>query len=177
MQTYLESGEMHNALAKTSTVLANTLPNSKYENWAAWRVYLPHVTALLANLMEDSEASVDLCMKSGNYLHETLGWYSESLILYEWARKLYVGLFGEENTKTLPAIDNIGVLFRSGERLKEAQDILEKVLEVSQRTHGEEHPDILKSMQHLAIAYRQLGGKLKEVQELEEKVCSVRHGR
>jgi hypothetical protein len=48
---------------------------------------------------------------------------------------------------------------------------------IRRRTLGEEHPDTLKSRQHLAITYRQLGGKLKEVQELEEKVCSVRHGR
>jgi hypothetical protein len=53
MQTYLESGEMDSDLAKASTVLANTLPNSKYENWVAWRVYLPHAMALLANLVED----------------------------------------------------------------------------------------------------------------------------
>jgi hypothetical protein len=54
MQTYLESGDRHNTLAKASIVLANTLPDPEYENRAEWRVYLPHATALLANLAEDS---------------------------------------------------------------------------------------------------------------------------
>jgi hypothetical protein len=71
MQTYLES-EMDTALAKASIVPADTLPYSKYENWVEWRVYLPHVTALLAHLVgdSDSEASADLCMKAGWHLTE-----------------------------------------------------------------------------------------------------------
>jgi hypothetical protein len=81
MQTYLES-EMDTALAKASIVPADTLPYSKYE--VEWRVYLPHVTALLAHLVgdSDSEASADLCMKAGWNLTE-LGRYSESLIISE----------------------------------------------------------------------------------------------
>jgi hypothetical protein len=65
MQIYLESGEMNNALIKASTIQANTLPDPKYENWAAWRVYLLHVTVILANVAEDSDsgAGADLCMR------------------------------------------------------------------------------------------------------------------
>ncbi|KAI5799425.1 hypothetical protein FPQ18DRAFT_417189 [Pyronema domesticum] len=103
MQTYLGSGEMNNALAKASTVLAAALPDfSKYENWGAWRVYLPHAVALLANLIK------------------------------------------------------------------------EKVLEVRRRILGEDHPDTLIVMQNLAATYAELGGRLKEVQELEEKVLEAR---
>ncbi|KAI5788555.1 hypothetical protein FPQ18DRAFT_392030 [Pyronema domesticum] len=174
MQTYLESGEMDTALNKACTVLANTLPDSEYENWAEWRVYLPHAMALLANLKEDSEASADLCMKAGYHISEALGQYSESLIPFARARKLYAVLFGEENTKTLEAMHSIGYTFRDAGRLKEAQEMLEKVLEARGRTLGEEHPDTLRSMHHLAMTYRLLGGRLKEVQELEEKVLEVR---
>jgi hypothetical protein len=141
MQTYLESGEMDSALAKASTVLANTLPNSKYENWVAWRVYLPHAMALLANLVEDSEASADLCMKVGDHLDE-LGRYSESIVLSERERKLYGLLFGAENTKTLQAMQCMGISFHKCGRLQEAQEIAERVLEGSKRTLGEEHPDL-----------------------------------
>ncbi|KAI5791509.1 P-loop containing nucleoside triphosphate hydrolase protein [Pyronema domesticum] len=172
MQTYLES-EMDTALNKASTLLANTLPDSKYENWVEWRVYLPHVMALLANLVEDSEASADLCMKAGRHLFD-LGRYSESLKLYERARKLYAVLFGEENTKTLEAMHLMGYTSRFRGLLKEAQELEEKVLEVRRRTLGEEHPDTLRGMQCLAITYKELGGRLKEVQELEEKVLEVR---
>jgi tetratricopeptide (TPR) repeat protein len=176
MQTYLESaGEMDNSLAKASKVLADALPNSEYKNWAAWRVYLPHVMALLRNLVEDSEASADLCMKAGWHLIE-LGRYSESLRLCKRARKLYVVLFGEkfENTKTLQAMHLIGSSLRNCGRLKEAQEIEEKVLEVRRHIFGEEHPDTLCSMQNLAITYRELGGRLKEVKGIQEKVLEVR---
>jgi tetratricopeptide (TPR) repeat protein len=169
MQSYLESGEMDEALAKASKILADTLPDSEYENWAAWRVYLPHATALLSNLLKDSKASADLCIKAGDHLNG-LGRYSESLILYERVRRLYVDLFGEENNKTLEAMHWIGSTLEDCGRLKEAQEIQEMVLAVRRRSLGEEHRDTLNSMQCLAITYRKLGGRLKEVQELEEKV-------
>ncbi|KAI5788603.1 hypothetical protein FPQ18DRAFT_262075 [Pyronema domesticum] len=172
MQTYLES-EMDTALNKASTLLANTLPDSKYENWVEWRVYLPHASALLAHLVGDSQASADLCVKAGRHLFD-LGRYSESLKLYERARKLYAVLFGEENTKTLEAMHLMGYTFRFRGLLKEAQELEEKVLEVRRRTLGEEHPDTLRGMQNLAATYAELGGRLKEVQELEEKVLEVR---
>jgi hypothetical protein len=123
MQTYLESaGEMDNSLAKASKVLADALPNSGYENWATWRVYLPHATALLANLVEDSDSqdSAELCMKAGYHLNG-LGRYLESLTLYERARKLYVVLFDEENRETIQAMHVIGCLLHNCGRLKEAQ--------------------------------------------------------
>jgi tetratricopeptide (TPR) repeat protein len=175
MQTYLESGEMVHALANASAILVITLPDSEYENWVVWCVYLPHVTALLANSVEDSdsEASADLCMKAGYHL-EKLGRYSESLILHERARKLYVVLLGEENTKTLKAMHYIGSSLRNCGRLKEAQGIQEQVLEVKKRTLGEEHLDTLTTMNGLVITYAQLGGRLKVVQELREKVLEVR---
>ncbi|CCX07754.1 Similar to Pc13g00620 [Penicillium chrysogenum Wisconsin 54-1255]; acc. no. XP_002558510 [Pyronema omphalodes CBS 100304] len=91
MQTYLESNKMDNALAKASTVLANTLPDPEYKYWTRWRVYLPHATALLANLAEDSEDSADLCCQAGQYLADH-GRYSESLILRQRARERYVGI-------------------------------------------------------------------------------------
>ncbi|KAI5785472.1 hypothetical protein FPQ18DRAFT_87842 [Pyronema domesticum] len=173
MQTYLESGEMDTALNKASIILANTLPSAEYENWAEWRVCLPHAMALLANLKEDSEASADLCMKAGYHLYD-LARYSETLKLCERARKLYAVLFGEENAKTLEAMYLMGYTFQSRGLLKEAQELEEKVLEVRRRTLGEEHRDTLRSMQSLAGTYAELGGRLKDVQELEEKVVEVR---
>jgi type II secretory pathway predicted ATPase ExeA len=64
-----------------------------------------------------------------------------------------------------------------GRLLEEAQELEEEVLEVRRRTLGEEHPDTLRSMRNLVITYRQLRGRLKEAQEIEEKVRFVRYGR
>ncbi|KAI5788620.1 hypothetical protein FPQ18DRAFT_48792 [Pyronema domesticum] len=81
-------------------------------------------------------------------------------------------------------------LFHACGRLKEAQEIQEKMLEVrrhtlgeehpdtltalEKRTLGEEHPDTLRSMESLAITYEELGGRLKEAQEFREKVLEAR---
>ncbi|KAI5816946.1 hypothetical protein BZA77DRAFT_292931 [Pyronema omphalodes] len=173
MGTYLESGGMDAALNTASTVLANTLPFPKHANWAAWRVYLPHVIALLGNVKQDSEKTANLCTKAGNYLEKALGKYSESLKLYHRARKIYAGLLGEESDETLRAMTNVGSMLRLLGRLKEAQKLQEKVLEVRRRTLGEVHPDTLRSMNNLAVTYRKLGGRLKEVQELQEKSLEV----
>ncbi|KAI5816861.1 hypothetical protein BZA77DRAFT_44879 [Pyronema omphalodes] len=173
MQTYLQSSEKDAALNEASTVLAHTLPESEYENWTAWRVYLPHVISVLDNLGEDSEASADLCMKAGKHFRKALGWYSESLKLHNRARKLYDRLLGEESTKTLMAMHSVGCMLRLSGRLKEAQVLEENVLEARRRTLGDEHSETLDIMYNLAITYRQLGGRLKEVQELEEKVLEV----
>jgi hypothetical protein len=58
--------------------------------------------------------------------------------------------------------------------LEEIQNSGEKLLEVSSRTLGEENLDTLSSMHNLAATFKKLGGRLKEVQELEEKVLEVR---
>ncbi|CCX13500.1 Similar to Kinesin light chain 3; acc. no. Q68G30 [Pyronema omphalodes CBS 100304] len=72
-------------------------------------------------------------------------------------------------------MNNLAVTYKKqGGRLKEAQELREKFLEVSRHTLGEEHPDTLRSMSNLAVTYGEQGGKLKEVQELEEKVLEVR---
>jgi tetratricopeptide (TPR) repeat protein len=102
-----------------------------------------------------------------------LGRYSESLIPFERARTVFNVLFGKETTKTIQAMHYIRWAFQSCGRLKEAQEIQEKVLEVRRCTLGEEHPETLRSMNNLASTYRQLGGRLKEVQELREKVLEV----
>jgi hypothetical protein len=49
----------------------------------------------------------------------------------------------------------------------------EKVLEVSKRALGEEHPDTLLSMGNLAASYSDLG-RLQDAVELEEKVLEAR---
>ncbi|KAI5815631.1 P-loop containing nucleoside triphosphate hydrolase protein [Pyronema omphalodes] len=174
MRTYLGSGGMETALDTASTLLANTLPNSEYENWAAWRVYLPHVMAILENVKNDSEEGASLCEKAGHYLSEALGRYSASLTLHDRARKMYAGLMGEDSHKTLGAMASVGSMLQYLGRLKEAQRLDEKVLEVRRRTLGEEHPDTLRAMNNLAVTYTNMGERWKEVQELEEKVLEVR---
>ncbi|KAI5809273.1 P-loop containing nucleoside triphosphate hydrolase protein [Pyronema omphalodes] len=167
MQTYLQPGEMDASLKKASGVLANTLTHMKYENWAAWRVYLSHMTTLLANLKDDSEASAPYNQFDGRL--------EEVQKLEEKVLEVRRRTLGEEHPDTLHTMQSLAITYKqlSG-RLKEAQELEEKVLEVKRRILGEEHPDTLRSMQSLAITYSQLGGRLEEVQQLEEKVLEVK---
>jgi superfamily II RNA helicase len=71
-------------------------------------------------------------------------------------------------------MQNLAVTYKQlGGRLKEVQELEEKLLEVRRCTLGEEHPDTLAAMQRLADTYKELGGRLKEVQELEENLLEV----
>ncbi|CCX16801.1 Similar to Nephrocystin-3; acc. no. Q7Z494, partial [Pyronema omphalodes CBS 100304] len=81
----------------------------------------------------------------------------------------------EEHPDTLASMQSLAVTYKKlGGRLKEVQELEEKVLEVRRRTLGVEHPDTLRSMQSLAATYTELGGRLKDAQELQEKVLEVR---
>src|SRR5437667_9605881 len=68
---------------------------------------------------------------------------------------------------------NLGITYSSLGRLEEAKQLEEKVLEVHERTLGEDHPDTLESMYNLGITYRSLG-RLEEAKQLGEKVVEAR---
>ncbi|KAI5820051.1 hypothetical protein BZA77DRAFT_341707 [Pyronema omphalodes] len=180
MQTYLGSDEMGTALKKASEVLSNASPDYDFKScnaspdydfksWATWRHYLPHVTELLENLVEDSKASADLCLKVGRYLID-LEQYSESLQFHERARRLYASLRGVGSAESLRAMRRMESLSRHCRLAIQSQQIKEKKLEVRRRTLGEDHPDTLGSMRNLAITLHDIGD-LKGAISLMEKTA------
>jgi tetratricopeptide (TPR) repeat protein len=102
-----------------------------------------------------------------------LGRYSESLILFERARTVFNVLFGKETTKTIQAMHHIGWAFQSCGRLKEAQEIQEKVLEVRRRTLAADDPGTADAMHVLALTlYHPERMPEETILLMEEAACS-----
>jgi hypothetical protein len=51
--------------------------------------------------------------------------------------------------------------------LDEAQELQEEVLEVRGRILGQEHPDTLTTLSHLACTYRDIGATSRSIELLE----------
>ena len=68
---------------------------------------------------------------------------------------------------------NLAITYWNQGRLTEAQELEVRVMETRKRALGEEHPDLLKSMDNLALTYRSQG-LLKEADQLELRVMETK---
>ena len=50
----IEEQEMDTILEHVAQAFAKALPNGRFENWSLWRIYFPHASALVRNVMVDS---------------------------------------------------------------------------------------------------------------------------
>ncbi|KAH6653678.1 hypothetical protein BKA67DRAFT_660234 [Truncatella angustata] len=66
----------------------------------------------------------------------------------------------------------IGKLYYRAGRLREAEELLVRVIEVSKRVVGAEHPDTLAAMNNLALVYS-YQGRLKEAEELSVQLMEA----
>jgi tetratricopeptide (TPR) repeat protein len=71
------------------------------------------------------------------------------------------------------SMNNLAVTLRAQGDLNRARELREKVLEISRRVLGEEHPDTLRSMNNLAESLS-AQGDLNRARELQEKVLEIR---
>ena len=88
------------------------------------------------------------------------------------AIEIYIALFGQEDSRSLTAMNNLASIYGALGRTKEAAALHEKVLDAWRRTLGDEHPDTLSSTNNLASTYRALG-RTKEAAALHEKVLDA----
>jgi serine/threonine protein kinase/tetratricopeptide (TPR) repeat protein len=113
---------------------------------------------------------------AGAYLD--LGRHDDALELIQKVHSARVGAQGAEHPSTLTALHNVGtILMRMGQadpqRLAEARQTFELVIELRQRALGPEHPELLESMKFLAHACA-LEGNLKRAREITENVLATR---
>jgi tetratricopeptide (TPR) repeat protein len=64
---------------------------------------------------------------------------------------------GEEHPYTLTGMNNLAIMYRDEGKLKQAEALLGRVLEVYKRTLGERHPYTLFAMHNLGDVYRSEG--------------------
>jgi tetratricopeptide (TPR) repeat protein len=71
------------------------------------------------------------------------------------------------------AYDKFGILLLEQGYLKEAESLINEVLDTRNRILGVEHPDTIRAMKDLAITYRSLG-KYTKAEKLERQVLDAR---
>ncbi|OCK76768.1 hypothetical protein K432DRAFT_265065, partial [Lepidopterella palustris CBS 459.81] len=88
-------------------------------------------------------------------------WYASEIGNYYIVKKIGQGALedrkatlGAEHLKTLNSINSLRLTYRNQGRWKEAEKMDVQVMEMSSRVLGEEHPDTLTSMAHLAHTWK-----------------------
>ncbi|XP_015761658.1 PREDICTED: amyloid protein-binding protein 2-like [Acropora digitifera] len=76
-------------------------------------------------------------------------WFLETLASLDLARKS----FGENNVQTAKHYGNLGRLFQSMRKYKEAEDMHKKAIEIKERILGSEDYEVALSLGHLASLY------------------------
>ncbi|KAI5787767.1 hypothetical protein FPQ18DRAFT_307775 [Pyronema domesticum] len=162
------------ALKITAQKLLQVLPdNGEYESWPAWRVYLPHTTAFFENTSEDLQTIevAHVCFSMAKYLHNYRD--RDELAPAQRSFMIRVKLLSKEHLVTLDSMEIFANLLSIHGKLKEAETLQVRMLEILTRRHGEDHPRTPTAMYNIAGT---LGdqGRLKEAEDMYTKVVEAR---
>jgi serine/threonine-protein kinase len=114
------------------------------------------------------EAAVRLTI-GGTYV--SLGRYVDARDHMERAAKLY-GWPESREPEALSAAAELGVLYQRLGMAKEAEDLIQRVLEIRTATLGEDHPASLSSLNQLADLYFAMG-RIDDVEPLDRKTLEI----
>ncbi|MFK7885163.1 MAG: tetratricopeptide repeat protein [Phycisphaerales bacterium] len=103
----------------------------------------------------------------------SLGDEVASLRNYQRAADLYIQELGSNARKTLYARGRVGVALRNNNRVDEAIQLFEDVLERQRRTFGELDDDALITMNSLSVAYNR-NDQQEQAIEIQEQLLEVR---
>jgi tetratricopeptide (TPR) repeat protein len=169
--------------------VAEVFPSDDYENQAVWRAYLPHALRLLgggrdSNVEESSELSelpeqsvlcllVGRCLRVDGRISEAVVWLEKSC---QQRRQR-----SEDDSDQLLSQHVLAMAYRDDGQVQKAVELLQRVVEVQEKTLSPEHPDRLASQHELARAYQADGQVQKAVElllhvvEVREKTLSPEH--
>ncbi|KAF2628864.1 kinesin light chain, partial [Macroventuria anomochaeta] len=151
--------------------VAKVFPSDDYANRQVWRAYLPHALRLLkAEQGCDVKEKPGLCLWVGRCL-EVDGRIQESVMWLEESYRLR-SMLEEDDPDLLFTQHELAIAYRADGQVQKAIELLERVVEVEEKTLLPEHPDRLASQHALAMAYR-ADGQVQKAVELLEAVVEV----
>jgi tetratricopeptide (TPR) repeat protein len=80
---------------------------------------------------------------------------------------------GKEHPHTLTVINNLGFLYESQGRYREAEEYYKRALTLRKKILGEDHPDTLTSINNLAFLY-QSQGRHREADPLYKEALLIK---
>ncbi|KAH0556924.1 hypothetical protein GP486_005284, partial [Trichoglossum hirsutum] len=134
------------------TLMDDSYPVGRHENWTACQALFPHAQAAVACRPTDVkslEAWASVLFKAAWYASE-MGNYQAAQEMDLNALEAREATLGAEHLETLNSINSLGVVLALQGKYIEAEAMYRRALEGEERVLGEEHPDTLTSMANLA---------------------------
>ncbi|KAH7027558.1 uncharacterized protein B0I36DRAFT_140146 [Microdochium trichocladiopsis] len=151
------------------------LPNGNYENWATWRILLPHAVA--ASTQQPAERSsliiwTEILYKMAWYLTK-IGRHREAQKMAQTSVDHRLKMLGRQHRLCRNALNLCATTNWSNGHWEAAEKLFLEILEFEKQNLGPDHPDMLGSMENLASTYG-TQGRLKEAEELQIAVLETR---
>ncbi|GHO76354.1 tetratricopeptide repeat protein [Ktedonobacter sp. SOSP1-85] len=151
------------------------LPQSDFEYWAIYELWLPHILACVDWSEPERvalEDSASLLQKLCYYLRER-GRYTEAASAARRALTIREQELGEGHRLTGISLNELGSIYQEQGKYTEAEPLLKQGLVILQRKAGSEDPSTLASLNNLAILYHSVG-QFDLVETLYEQVLDAR---
>jgi tetratricopeptide (TPR) repeat protein len=176
-------GELQGWKERYVTLMNNSYPEGRYENWKACQALFPHALAAVTCRPTDSntlEAWASVLYKAASYADD-MGNYQAAQEMGRGALEAREAILGAEHLDTLASVNNLGWVLRSQGKYEEAEAMLRRALQGKEKVLGSEHPGTLASVTNLGSVLRSQG-KYKEAEamhqralESKEKVLGPEH--
>jgi serine/threonine protein kinase/uncharacterized protein YjgD (DUF1641 family) len=101
-----------------------------------------------------------------------LGLFPEAIALQEQTRDYYFAAFGQDDTNTLEAMNELAMSYRVAGRLDEAIKLSEETLTLRRKLLGPENTNTLATMNNLANSYNDVG-RFDEALKLTEQLLPL----
>ncbi|KAJ5735604.1 kinesin [Penicillium malachiteum] len=141
-------------------ILSSVFPVADFENWTECQSLLAHVQSAYIK-----KPHSDGALRAWQITLQD--------IRIQKSLKASKKACGEEHVNTIISMHNLATTYAHQGRLKEAEALEIKVLNLYKKILGEVHPTTILSMGNLAATYRHQG-RLKEAEALEIKVLNLR---
>ncbi|KAI9767614.1 MAG: hypothetical protein M1839_004471 [Geoglossum umbratile] len=176
-------GELEGWKEKYVTLMDDSYPVGRHENWKACQALFPHAQVAVACRPTDGgalEAWASVLFKAAWYARE-MGSYHVAKEMDRSALEAREATLGGEHPDTLTSVNNLASVLASQGKYEEAEVMHRRALEGYEKVLGPEHPSTLTSVSNLASVlagqgkYEEAEAMHRRALETNEKVLGPEH--
>ncbi|KUF14514.1 tetratricopeptide repeat protein, partial [Streptomyces silvensis] len=159
------------ARIEATACLAATLPGDADDpaNWPRWSQLLPHIEELMRCVPpgEDTEHFASVLAEAAGFVIGQ-GGTDRGLAMLRRAVEGRRRIFGEQDPRTLAAVERLGTAYRDAGRPEEAAEEYRRTLAVLAGPRERAYGDVLSLRLQLAAAYRESGDAVRAGREFAD---------
>ena len=167
-------GELEGWREKYVTLMDDSYPVGRYENWKVCQALFPHAQAAVASRPAGGgalEAWASVLFKAAWYADD-MGNYQAAQEMDRGALEAWEATLGPEHSNTLASVCNLGSVLSSQGKYEEAEAMHRRALEAREKVLGREHLDTLTSVNNLGLVLSKQG-KHEEVEAMHQRVLEA----